>query len=303
MPDLPVYRGRFAPSPTGPLHPGSLFAALGSWLLARHAQGEWWVRVEDVDGPREVPGAADLQLRTLAAFGLSPDGPVIWQSRRGDRYQQVLDRLLAQGDAFECHCSRADLAATGGVHHRCVAGVRRAQPAIRLRIRPGTVIGFEDGLQGRYEQDVHATVGDVVLKRADGCWAYQFAVVVDDADQGITDVVRGADLLDSTPRQIHLQQRLGFAVPRHLHLPLIVGEDGQKLSKSMAAAPIDPLDPLPALRLAWQALGQSPAPMPRSGDAQDWLARAVREFRPERLPRCPSLPAAALHNTPAPSAV
>lgn len=197
MSSLP-YRGRFAPSPTGPLHFGSLLAALGSWLLARHAGGEWHVRIEDIDPPRAEPGASQRQLDTLAAFGLHADGPVLYQSDRDAHYEAALSRLLHTGAAFECSCSRAELAAMGGIHHVCVAplGIRRA---VRLRVPPNTQASFQDALQGRITQDVYAEVGDVVLRRADGYWAYQLAVVVDDAAQGITDVVRGADLLDSTP--------------------------------------------------------------------------------------------------------
>ncbi len=205
----PPYRGRFAPSPTGPLHAGSLFTAVASWLLARHARGQWLIRIEDVDRDRCVPGAAEHQLATLASLGLHSDGPVIRQSQRTPRYQQALDQLLAQGDAFYCGCSRAQLAATGGVHRHCVAPPRSdGHNAVRLHTAGSGVIGFDDQLQGPQRQDVSAEVGDVVLFRADGCWAYQLAVVVDDADQGITDVVRGADLLDSTARQIWLQRCL-----------------------------------------------------------------------------------------------
>src|SRR5690606_3260461 len=213
----PGYRGRFAPSPTGPLHFGSLLAALGSWLLARRAGGEWVLRVEDLDPPREVPGAARAQLRALAAFGLEHDGEVLWQHTRGEAYQAALERLLASGRAFACHCSRSALAAAGGVHRACVASAPRPDPAIRFRVPPGSVVGFEDAIQGHFEQDVATAVGDFVLRRADGPWAYQLAVVVDDAAQGITDVVRGADLLDSTPRQILLRHALGLPVPRHAH--------------------------------------------------------------------------------------
>lgn len=302
-PTLPAYRGRFAPSPTGPLHFGSLLAAFGSWLLARHAGGEWWVRVEDLDPPREIAGAADRQLATLAAFGLVSDGPVVRQSERGERYQAALDQLLARGEAFFCHCSRSEIAAAGGVHHRCVGGEKRAHPAVRLRVPPGTVIGFEDGLQGWFEQDVHAEAGDVVLRRADGYWAYQLAVVVDDAAQGFTDIVRGADLLDSTPRQIQLQRALGLPTPRYLHLPLVVDADGHKLSKSMAALPVDADDPLPPLRAAWTALGQPADRLPDAGGVSALLHAAVGGFRPERLPRQARMAFAAPHNTPAADAV
>lgn len=293
-PVLP-YRGRFAPSPTGDLHFGSLFVALGSWLMARHAPGDWLVRVEDVDPPREAPGAARRQLATLAAFGLDADEPVVYQSRRGALYQSALDRLLREGHAFACHCSRSDLAANGGIHHRCVAASTRPDPAIRLRVPEGTVIGFSDALQGPQVQDVRRDVGDFVLKRADGLWAYQLAVVVDDAAQGITDVVRGADLLDSTPRQILLQRLLGLPEPRYAHLPLIVDAKGRKLSKSDSALPIDPQRPLPALHAAWQALGQVQATVADASDVRDWLARARRSFDPARLPRTATLPMPSPH--------
>ena len=296
MPDTPPYRGRFAPSPTGPLHFGSLVAALGSWLLARHAGGEWWVRMEDLDPPREVDGAAAQQLAALDAFGLRSDGAVEWQSRRSDLYQTALDRLLAEGKAFACHCSRADLAASDGIHHHCVGKAQRANPAIRLRVRPGATVAFEDGLQGGVAQDVGREVGDFVLKRADGLWAYQLAVVVDDAAQGMTHIVRGADLLDSTPRQILLQQALGLPTPRYLHLPLIVDAHGQKLSKSSEAPAVDAGDPLPALHAAWLALGQAFSAVEASFDATSFLASAGRAFTPDRLPRVTSLSLAALHN-------
>ncbi|WP_313460971.1 tRNA glutamyl-Q(34) synthetase GluQRS [Stenotrophomonas sp.] len=279
-----AYRGRFAPSPTGPLHPGSLLAALGSWLLARHAGGAWGIRIEDVDPPRTVPGAIAGQLATLQAFGLNSDFPVVHQSQRDALYQAAIDRLLAQDLAFACHCSRSDLAGQHGIHHRCVAQAERPTPAIRLRVPPGSVVTFEDGLRGSIQQDVHAEVGDFVLRRADGCWAYQLAVVVDDHAQGITDVVRGADLLDSTPRQILLQQALGLPTPRYLHLPLLLDAQGHKLSKSGAAAPVDPAAPLPALQQTWAWLGQEPAALAGSAAVPEWLERAVTHFDPARLP-------------------
>jgi glutamyl-Q tRNA(Asp) synthetase len=278
------------------LHFGSLFAAFGSWLLARHAGGEWWVRMEDIDPPREVPGAAESQLKTLAAFGLESDGPVLWQSQRDAAYQQALDRLLASGAAFACHCSRSDLAATGGIHRRCVARRERTDPAIRLRVAEGTTVDFTDGLRGDVHQDVAADVGDFVLKRADGYWAYQLAVVVDDAAQGITDVVRGADLLDSTPRQILLQHALGLATPRYLHLPLVLDAHGHKLSKSTAALPVDTRDPLPAVKLAWQALGQPVEALSAHRSVKSALDAARVEFDPGQLPKAPSIGLVALHN-------
>ena len=296
MPTPPsaAYRGRFAPSPTGPLHFGSLLAALGSWLLARQAGGEWLVRVEDIDPPREVAGAARDQLRTLAAFGFESDQPVLFQGTRGPAYQVALDRLLASGAVFACQCSRSDVAAMGGVHHRCVAGAQRPDPALRFRVPPGTLVQFDDAIQGAIVQDVAADVGDFVLRRADGPWAYQLAVVVDDAYQGITDVVRGADLLYSTPRQLLLQRALGLPTPRYAHLPLAVDADGRKLSKSLAALPVDPADPLPALRAAWRALGQAPEPLAATGSVPALLAAAVAAFVPAAIPCQPQV--AALHN-------
>ena len=278
------YRGRFAPSPTGRLHLGSLVAALGSWLLARHHDGTWLVRMEDLDPPREVAGAAEMQLATLAAFGMTSDEPVVRQSARHDLYRDALARLLASGNAFECRCSRSDLAAAGGIHRHCVASDPTRAPAIRLRVPDDTVVSFEDGLQGAVEQRVDREVGDVVLRRADGFWAYQLAVVVDDADQGITDIVRGADLLDSTPRQILLQRTLGLPTPRYLHLPLVLDAHGHKLSKSSAAWPVDPDAPLPALGLCWTLLGQDPAVLQGIASPAALLQRTLRQFQPAAIP-------------------
>jgi glutamyl-Q tRNA(Asp) synthetase len=292
----PPYRGRFAPSPTGPLHFGSLLAALGSWLLARHAGGQWLVRIEDLDPPREVPGAADAQLRALAAFGFVPDAPVLRQSDRGDLYRAALEQLLASGDAFVCHCSRGDLAASGGVHRRCVPGARRTDPSIRFRVPDFTALAFDDAIQGRIAQDVSDEVGDFVLRRTDGYWAYQLAVVVDDAAQKITDVVRGADLLDSTPRQVLLQRALGLPTPRYAHLPLVLDANGRKLSKSLAALPVDAADPIPALRAAWQALGQTEAALVDAAPPVALLARALRHFDPRRIPATPATTLATLRS-------
>ncbi|WP_047128842.1 tRNA glutamyl-Q(34) synthetase GluQRS [Xanthomonas arboricola] len=283
MPALP-YRGRFAPSPTGPLHFGSLLAAFGSWLLARHAGGQWCVRIEDIDPPRAEPGASARQLRTLAAFGLHSDLPVLYQSERHAQYEAAVTTLLEAGLAFECSCSRADLAGMGGIHHACVAPLS-ARRAVRLRVPPQPPVGFDDALQGHVVQDVHAEVGDVVLRRADGYWAYQLAVVVDDAAQAITDVVRGADLLDSTPRQLLLQRALGLPQPRYLHLPLILDHTGRKLSKSHAAPALDDADPQRALRAAWAVLGQQPAALPRRAALDTLLQHAVQHFSPQQLPR------------------
>lgn len=291
-----MYRGRFAPSPTGPLHAGSMLAALGSWLLARQAGGQWLVRIEDLDPPREIEGAAAAQLRTLANFGLQHDGEITRQSQRGHVYREALDRLIASELAFECHCSRTELAAAGGIHRRCVATSRRADPAIRLRVPDGCEIGFTDLVHGPVRQRVDQEVGDFVLLRADGLWAYQLAVVVDDAAQGMTDVVRGADLLDSTPRQILLQRALGLPTPNYAHLPLLLDAHGRKLSKSDAALPVDPGEPLPTLHALWSCLGQTTMVDARMRTPGEFLDAAVPAFQPERIPR-QALPAsAAVHN-------
>jgi glutamyl-Q tRNA(Asp) synthetase len=298
-PDSPAsirYRGRFAPSPTGALHFGSLLAAFGSWLAARRGGGDWLVRIEDLDPLRAVAGSSDTQLRTLSAFGLVTHEPIVRQSERGALYRQALDGLMASGAAFECHCSRSDLLPQGGIHRACVAGARRADPSIRLRVVDGTRIDFEDAVHGRISQEVAREVGDFVLRRTDGHWAYQLAVVVDDAAQSVTDVVRGADLLASTARQILLQRTLGLPTPRYLHLPLIVGDDGRKLSKSSAALPVRDDDPLTALRAAWAALGQDCEALPGTDDVAELLAAATRAFDPGRIPRTPAPVLAALHN-------
>ena len=259
----PVYRGRFAPSPTGPLHAGSLVAALASWLDARAHGGQWLVRIEDVDGPRCPPGTAEFILGQLAALGLQPDEPPVWQSQRGARYQQALDRLVAAGLAYGCACTRAEIAAAAGPRPRhgelvypgtCRHGTG-GRTARAWRFRVAGRIDWQDRRLGAQSQDLEAEVGDFVLRRADGLWAYQLAVVVDDAEQGITDVVRGEDLADNTPRQIALQRALGLPTPRYLHTPLVLAADGQKLSKQNGAAAIDLGDPPARLREAATALG------------------------------------------------
>jgi len=279
-----AYRGRFAPSPTGLLHAGSLVAALASWLDARAHGGAWLVRIEDVDAPRCVAGAGEAILAQLAACGLHPDEPVWWQHARGEAYAAALQRLRAAGLAYDCGCTRADidaaLAAAGRPHERfgervypgtCRAGLRgRAPRAVRLRVDGR--IDWLDRRLGPQNQDLAAEVGDFVLQRADGLWAYQMAVVVDDAAQGITDVVRGEDLADNTARQIALQRALGVPTPRHLHTPLVLAADGHKLSKQNGAAPLDLRDPLAALAAAAAVLGLR---VDAAGGLPDWLAAAV----------------------------
>jgi glutamyl-Q tRNA(Asp) synthetase len=278
------YRGRFAPSPTGPLHAGSLAAALASWLDARAAGGTWLVRIEDIDTPRCVPGGSEFILGQLAACGLQSDEPLWLQSQRSAAYAQALAQLLAAGHAYPCGCTRKDidaaLAAAGRPHERfgervypgtCRSGLH-GQPARAWRLRAEGSVAWHDRRLGAQQQDVAQEVGDFVLKRADDLWAYQLAVVVDDAAQGITHVVRGEDLADNTARQILLQRALGAATPSYLHTPLVLGADGHKLSKQNGAQPLDLSDPLAALQAAGTVLG-----LPRLGAATlaDWLARAV----------------------------
>ncbi len=276
------YRGRFAPSPTGDLHFGSLVAALGSWLRARAQAGAWVVRIEDLDPPREVAGAAERILATLAAFGMRSDEPVLHQSDRASHYQAALELLIARGIAFPCACSRRQLEASAGLHRAdCTHPAANDPHAWRARV-PDLGLEFEDGIVGHYHQQLRREVGDFVLKRNDGLHAYQLAVVVDDAAQGISEVVRGADLLDSTPRQIWLQQQLGLATPGYLHLPLVLDEDGRKLGKSLASVPLSPTDPLPALRAALGFLGQAEHPACR--DVTGLLQAAVAVFDIGKIP-------------------
>jgi glutamyl-Q tRNA(Asp) synthetase len=264
---MDTYRGRFAPSPTGPLHAGSLVAALASWLDARAHGGQWLVRIEDVDGPRCPPGMDEVILGQLAALGLLPDEPPVWQSRRGDLYQAALERLIASGHAYGCACTRAEIAAAAlqaygprAKHGELVyPGTCRhgtnGRPVRAWRLRVEGRVDWHDRRLGAQSQDLETEVGDFVLKRADGLWAYQLAVVVDDAEQGITDVVRGEDLADNTPRQIALQRALGMPTPRYLHTPLVLAADGHKLSKQNGAAAIDLSDPAARLREAAIELG------------------------------------------------
>jgi glutamyl-Q tRNA(Asp) synthetase len=283
------YVGRFAPSPTGALHAGSLVAALASWLDARAHGGQWLVRIEDVDAPRCVPGADRLILQQLQACGLRPDEPPLWQSTRGPAYALALARLRASGWAYDCGCTRSDieaaLAAAGVPRARhaqavypgtCRNGLQgKPARAVRLRTRHAGVgprIDWVDRRLGPQTQDVEREVGDFVLRRADGLWAYQLAVVVDDAFQQVSHVVRGADLVDNTARQILLQRALGLPTPAYLHVPLVLGADGQKLSKQNGAQPLDLRDPLAALQAAGRALA---LPALAAADADAWLKAAV----------------------------
>jgi glutamyl-Q tRNA(Asp) synthetase len=279
------YRGRFAPSPTGRLHFGSLVAAMASWLCARQAGGQWLLRMEDLDPPRELVGAANSILAALPAFGLVADEPVLFQSRRRAAYDAAFEQLRAAGHLFACTCSRTELAAAGDFHvdGRCVGATTPGRaPAWRLRA-PDLDIDFLDALQGPQRQNLRQQVGDFVIRRADGIYSYHLACVVDDASQQITEVVRGHDLLDSTPRQIWLQRCLGLPTPGYRHLPLVLDADGRKLSKSAQALPVDAGDPLPALR---DAAGFLALPVTgRATTAPAALAGMLACFDPDRLPR------------------
>ena len=279
-----TYRGRFAPSPSGPLHFGSLVAAVGSWVRARAQNGIWLVRMEDLDPPREVPGAAADILVTLAAFGMESDQPVLYQSQRDPGYRDAFERLQISAQVFPCWCSRSDLDAQARLHHGvCIAPADPARaPAWRLHA-PDMTIDFNDLALGPQSQNLRDAAGDFAIKRVEGWYAYQLAVVVDDASQGITEIVRGADLLNSTARQIYLQRLLGYATPNYLHLPLVLNASGQKLSKQDRALPVDRNDPLPALRAALEFLELHCDGTRANVDAL--LAAAVADFDLGRLAR------------------
>jgi glutamyl-Q tRNA(Asp) synthetase len=263
--------GRFAPSPTGDLHFGSLLAAVASYLQAKASGGHWLVRVEDIDPPREKPGSAARILSDLKRFGLQSDLPVLYQSTRRSAYQIALRDLLDRGLAFRCGCSRSDLPSSGVYPGTCRAGLRpgRRPRTVRLRI-PAQSVSFTDQIQGEIRENLEATVGDFVLWRADGLPAYHLAAVVDDAFQQVTQVVRGADLLASTARQIHLQRCLSLPTPIYAHHPVATGTDGKKLSKRLGSDPLACIPTEQALEAALRFLGQ-PCPAGRSLESLwDW---------------------------------
>ena len=293
------YRGRFAPSPTGPLHFGSLVAAMASFCDARAAGGEWLLRIEDVDAPRARPGAEGAILAALERYGFLWDGGIVRQTDRVPLYEQALARLLGAGRAYECGCTRRelDVAPPGIGGERVYPGTCRAGIPLALggrrqrawRVSVGdAVVDCTDRLQSVQQQVLARDVGDFVVKRADGLFAYQLAVVVDDAQQGITDVVRGADLLASTPRQFLLQNLLGLPTPSYLHVPVAINDAGEKLSKQTRAAPL-PDAPLPTLLAAWRFLGQEP-PADAPADVGEFWRFAHAAWRVSRLPPVPMLP-------------
>jgi len=304
------YRGRFAPSPTGPLHFGSLIAALASYADARAHGGEWLLRIDDIDEPRARGDAETDILATLERYGFEWDGPVVRQSAQAARYADALASLDQRHAVYQCACTRRDLesARLGKCGERIYPGTcrdgipperaLREDRAWRVRVDAAT-IGFHDRLQGQQQQNLARDVGDFIVKRADGLYAYQLCVVVDDADSAITDLVRGADLLASTARQIFLQRKLGFAEPAYLHVPIALNAAGEKLSKQTRARSL-PNDPVPALISAWRFLDQPlTAPLPSS--VADFWRYAIRAWVPARLPPVPMLPAPAVYERPGPS--
>lgn len=286
------YIGRFAPSPTGPLHFGSLVAALGSFLDARARGGQWRLRIEDLDPPREQSGVADKILRSLEIHGLRWDGPVLYQHARLAEYEAAAAGLLAEGWAYPCACSRREIADSGmrGLEGpvypgTCRRGVPAGKPAraLRIRVPDGETLSFEDRLQGVVHQDLAREIGDFVIRRADGCFAYQLAVVLDDAFQDISHVVRGADLLLSTPRQIWLQRRLGLPTPSYMHLLVVATAAGEKLSKQTGAQPLNDARPGANIFKALEFLRQAPVKDLRGAPPGELVAWAIRNWRPERL--------------------
>ncbi len=284
--------GRFAPSPTGPLHFGSLLAALASYLEARNKQGQWLVRMEDLDKPRELKGAASHILKTLEQFGLEWDGEVVYQSQRSDLYQAALSKLEQKSLIYSCKCSRKEIAdsAIQGIDGLIYPGSCRDQQitqvpfASRIKV-PSSSIRFEDAIQGVIAQNLASEIGDFVLKRADGLFAYQLAVVVDDFQQGITDIVRGADLLDSTSRQIYLQQQLGYLTPQYAHIPVASNLAGEKLSKQTLAPAIEAKDASAWLIKALAFLGQNPPFELMSTTPIEILSWAKQHWQLEKIPK------------------
>jgi glutamyl-Q tRNA(Asp) synthetase len=287
-----TYVGRFAPSPTGALHFGSLLAALASFLDARANQGRWLLRMEDLDPAREPPGAAQQILDTLSDFGLHWDGPVVYQSQRIDAYQQVLHTLTERNLVYRCDCSRQRVRAMNSIYDnqcRTRESLPESAYAIRLKL-PDVSIGFEDRIQGHYQQQLTHDCGDIVLCRRDGLIAYQLAVVVDDAWQGITDIVRGYDLLDSTPRQIALQQMLSYPQPRYAHIPVASNQQGQKLSKQHFAKALDGRDARQYLHEALRFLRQDLPPDSNRETPASQLQRAIERWDIQRVPKLANIP-------------
>lgn len=297
MPTMPssaptTYIGRFAPSPTGPLHFGSLLAAVASFLDARARGGRWLLRMEDLDPPREPPGAADEILEQLTQFGLHWDGDVLYQSTRLEQYEAILQRLLESGHAYPCTCTRPQIREMGAVYDgRCRNRTTQPHTDYALRLRTAAVtVGIEDAVLGTFAQNVETDCGDFVIRRKDGLFAYQLAVVVDDEFQGVTHVIRGSDLLDSTPRQIFLQQLLDYHTPLYGHIPLIVDAKGEKLSKQRFAPAIASSEALALTHKALQVLGQAPPPLLEFAENADLLNWAIGNWDIQAIPKLATIP-------------
>ncbi|WPN58928.1 tRNA glutamyl-Q(34) synthetase GluQRS [Pseudomonas sp. P9_31] len=291
----PLYIGRFAPTPSGHLHFGSLVAALASYLDARAVGGRWLVRMEDLDPPREEPGAQAAILKALECYGFEWDGDMVRQSDRHAAYDAVINRLFNQGLAYACTCSRKQLEPYHGIYPGFCrnAGHGTENAAIRLRV-PELEYHFIDRVQGEFRQHLGREVGDFVIRRRDGFYAYQLAVVLDDAWQGITDIVRGADLLDSTPRQLYLQELLGLPQPRYLHIPLITQPDGHKLGKSYRSPPLAEDQATPLLLRALRALGHKPVIELNDATPREVLNWGIAHWDASLIPRTLTLPEAQL---------
>jgi glutamyl-Q tRNA(Asp) synthetase len=287
------YIGRYAPSPTGPLHFGTLVAAVGSYLQAKSRQGKWLMRIEDVDTTRSVAGAADDMQQTFESFGFEWDGEVIYQSLRTEHYEQALAALTKKNLVYPCTCSRKQIA--DGIIEGSPVGIYNGKCRFRtlplngeyaLRIHVNDIaIAFEDQVMGKYSQQLNTECGDFVIKRRDGLFAYQLAVVVDDALQGITEIVRGTDLLDSTARQIYLQQQLGYAQPGYLHLPLVVDENKQKLGKSTGGATLERSQPVKSLFAALKHLGQQPPAELETSELNSFWQWAIEHWDIQKIPK------------------
>lgn len=297
----PNVRGRFAPSPTGPLHHGTLFTALLSWLSARSRGGEWIVRIEDLDLPRNVPGAEEKILRALERFGLLWDGTIVRQSERTELYESALSTLMARGEAFPCACSRADLRSAASAPARtdesdaaiysgtCREGIPDGKIARSIRFRARGNVRFADRIAGVHEESLERSVGDFVIRRADGLFAYQLAVVVDDEKQGINEVVRGRDLLASTARQIALQRSLGYATPLYAHVPLLTDPSGAKLSKRGSSADVGNLSAA-EVRRTLQAMLDLVGVQVEQNEPGTMLRKAAQSFSLETIPKTESFP-------------
>lgn len=295
---VPDYRGRFAPSPTGALHFGSLIAAVGSYLEAKSHNGEWLVRIENLDKPREIPAASHEIFRALEILGMEWDHEVIYQDQRKDTYENILTILNKRGLTYSCTCTRKEIADSSitGISGQIYAGTCRNN--VQNKDRPGAVriktdnniIEFEDSLHGLISQRLESETGDFILRRSDGIYAYQLAVVADDATQGITNVVRGADLLDSTPRQIYLQKLLGYSTPTYMHLPVAVNNQGEKLSKQTKAALLDISNPVKQLVEAVNFLDQEPPIELLGNNVSSFWKWAIENWHPEKIHKKRTLP-------------